>query len=118
MIVVPVCLFVVATAAWLLPLVFGRAFEAAVGLTRIMVWQLVWLPYIWLPGLLLALGRARLVAAISLIDGCAYLLLLILLTPTWAATGAACATVLRFIGWTGMAAFTYKRVVEAGVPHG
>ncbi len=64
-VVVPICFLVTLLAGWVVPLVFGESFAGAVPLTRIMVWQLVWMPFVWVPGLLLSLGRARLVAAMA-----------------------------------------------------
>lgn len=109
-VVLPVCLVTTLLAGWAIPLMFGPSFTEAVPLTRIMVWQLVWVPFVWLPGLLLSLGRARTVAAIAAVDAATYLLLLLFLVPPFGAVGAAWATLLRFVGWTAMAAFAAGRV--------
>jgi len=108
--VIPACIVVTLTAGWVVPWVFGAGFSGAVPLVRIMVWQLVWTPYLWLPGLLLAMGRARVVAVVNGLDALDYLLLLFLLVPAFGATGAAVATLLRFVGWTGMAVVLDRRV--------
>ena len=109
-VVLPVCALTVLLAGWAVPLIFGEAFADAVPLVRIMVWQLVWLPYVWLPGLLLALGRARTVAAMTAVDAVVYLVLLVGLTSAFGVDGAAWATLLRFVGWTGVAALVARRV--------
>jgi len=110
--VIPACIVVTLTAGWVVPWVFGAGFSGAVPLVRIMVWQLVWTPYLWLPGLLLAMGRARLVAAVNGLDALDYMLLLFLLVPAFGATGAAFATLLRFVAWTAMAVVLERRVVR------
>jgi len=108
--VFPACILGTLMAGWAVPWVFGSDFGGAVPLVRIMLWQLVWTPYLWLPGLLLAMGRARLVAAVTALDALDYLLLLFLLVPPFGATGAAVATLLRFVTWTGMAAVLERRI--------
>ena len=75
-----------------------------------MVWQLVWIPYVWLPGLLLSLGRAGAVATFTSLDAVVYLLLLLILVPAFGVTGAAWATLLRFLVWTSAAALIASRV--------
>ena len=114
-IVVPVGIAVSLAAAWFIPTVFGGSFAEAVPLTQILVWQLVWLPYLWVPGLLLALGRARTVTALTAVDGVAYIALLFLLVPTFGVAGAAVATVLRFAIWVVAAAELGRRAVT--MPH-
>ena len=114
-IVVPVGIAVSLAAAWFIPTVFGESFAEAVPLTQILVWQLVWLPYLWVPGLLLALGRARTVAALTAADGVGYIALLFLLVPTFGVAGAAIATVLRFAIWAVAAAELGRRAVTR--PH-
>lgn len=109
-VVLPACLVVVAAAGWFVPLVFGPSYAGAVSLTRILVWQLVWVPYVWLPGLLLALGRARLVALVNGLDALDYVVLLLILVPPYGAVGAAVATLLRFVLWTGLAMALERRV--------
>jgi O-antigen/teichoic acid export membrane protein len=109
-VVLPVCALTVLLAGWAVPAVFGEAFANAVPMVRIMVWQLVWLPYVWLPGLLLALGRARTVAAMTAVDAAAYLVLLVGLTSAFGAVGAAWATLLRFVAWTALASVVAARV--------
>jgi len=108
-VVVPVCVFTTLLAGWAVPLIFGESFAGAVPLIRIMVWQLVWMPFVWVPGLLLSLGRARLVAEMAAADAGSYLLLLLILVPPFGAVGAAWATVLRFAAWTGMAAAVARK---------
>jgi O-antigen/teichoic acid export membrane protein len=109
-VVLPVCLLTTLLAGVAIPWIFGESFSEAVPLTRIMVWQLVWIPFVWVPGLLLSLGRARLLATMTAIDAISYLLLLLALVPAFGAAGAAWATLLRFVGWTAMAAWIAPRV--------
>jgi O-antigen/teichoic acid export membrane protein len=90
-------------AGWIIPRVFGAQFGASTPLLRIMIWQLVGVPFLWVPGLLLALGHPRRVAALATVDALAYLALLAALVPTFHATGAAVATLLRFVVWTALA---------------
>lgn len=110
LVVLPVCVVTMLLAGWLVPAVFGASYEEAVPLVRIMVWQLVWIPYVWLPGLLLSLGRAGAVATFTAIDAAGYLVLLVVLIPPFGVTGAAWATLLRFVLWTGAAAVIANRV--------
>jgi O-antigen/teichoic acid export membrane protein len=109
-VVLPVCLVTVVAAPWVIPLVFGPAFREAVPLVQIMVWQLIWVPYLWLPGLLLSLDRPRLVAVFNGADAAAYIVMLLVLVPPFGAMGAAWATFLRFAIWTGAARAIAKRV--------
>ena len=109
-VVIPVCVATVLLAGWVIPAVFGPSYEPAVPLVRIMVWQLVWIPYVWLPGLLLSLGRAGAVATFTSLDAVVYLLLLLILVPAFGVTGAAWATLLRFLVWTSAAAVIASRV--------
>lgn len=109
-VVVPVCVATVLLAGWLVPLVFGPAYEEAVPLIRIMVWQLVWLPYVWLPALLLSLRRSGALATFTAIDAGVYLALLLLLVPPLGVGGAAWATLMRFVVWTFAAAVIAKRL--------
>lgn len=108
-VVLPICVLTTLVVGWAVPLVFGDSFVGAVSLTRVMVWQLAWMPFVWVPGLLLSLGRARLVAALAAADAGSYLLLLLVLVPSFGAAGAAWATLLRFALWTGMAAAVARR---------
>ena len=55
-----------------------------------------------LAALLLSLGRAGAVAMFTAIDAAAYLVLLMVLIPPFGVTGAAWATLLRFVLWTGL----------------
>ena len=109
--VVPVCLMVTLTAGWVIPMVFGAAYDDAVPLARILVWQLVWVPYLWVPGLLLASGRADVVTALTAADAVVYVASLALLVPLFGAAGAAVATVARFATW-GVAAAALGRRTE------
>lgn len=108
--VVPACVLTTLLAGWAIPAVFGESFAPAVPLVRIMVWQLLWIPYVWVSALLLSLGRARTVAAMSALDAAIYVALLLVLVPAFGVTGAAWATLGRFVAWTAVAATVGTRV--------
>jgi O-antigen/teichoic acid export membrane protein len=108
--VVPACVLTTLLAGWAIPAVFGESFAPAVPLVRIMVWQLLWIPYVWVSALLLSLGRARTVAAMSALDAAIYVVLLLVLVPAFGVTGAAWATLGRFVAWTAVAAIVGTRV--------
>ena len=67
-------------------------------------------PYVWVSALLLSLGRARTVAAMSALDAAIYVVLLLVLVPAFGVTGAAWATLGRFVAWTAVAATVGTRV--------
>jgi len=50
------------------------------------------------------------VAAMTAVDAVVYLVLLVGLTSAFGVDGAAWATLLRFVGWTGVAALVARRV--------
>jgi O-antigen/teichoic acid export membrane protein len=102
-VVLPVCILTTVLAGWAVPLVFGAEFAGSVPLVRIMVWQLVAIPFMWVPGLLLAMGHARRATVLATIDAAAYLVLLAALVPPFHAVGAAVATLDRFVVWTILA---------------
>jgi O-antigen/teichoic acid export membrane protein len=117
-IIIPVAAAVTLGAGWFIPAVFGAPYAGSVPLTRILVLQLVWLPYLWVPGLLLALGQARTVTALTAADGICYVALLFLLVPAFGVTGAAVATVTRFAIWASVASQLGRRAIATprGVP--
>jgi O-antigen/teichoic acid export membrane protein len=98
------------SADTLIPLLFGNAYTDAVPLTKILVWQAIWIPYLWLPGLLLALGRPRLVTTLAAVDAAGYVVLLLLAAPAFGVTGIAWAMVLRFAVWVAMASTIDRRL--------
>ena len=109
LLIVPVCLATTALAGWVIPSVFGAAYTAAVPLVQVLVWQLVWVPYLWVPGLLLAMGRADVVTSFTAADALVYVAVLFVLVPAIGAPGAALATVLRFATWAVVAAELGRR---------
>jgi O-antigen/teichoic acid export membrane protein len=109
-VVIPACVLTTLAAGWAIPAVLGESFAPAVPLVRIMVWQLLWIPYIWVSALLLSLGRARTVAAMSGLDAAIYVALLLVLVPAFGVTGAAWAILGRFVAWTLVAATVGTRV--------
>lgn len=110
MVVLPACVLTTLLAGWAIPAIFGQSFAPAVPLVRIMVWQLLWIPYVWVSALLLSLGRARAVAAMSALDAAIYVVLLLVLVPAFGVTGAAWATLGRFVAWTAVAATVGSKV--------
>lgn len=98
--IIPLCLFATFFMAWFIPIAFGVEYQDSVILTQIMVWNVVWTPLIWLPGLLLSTERTRLFAGLNWLDALSYLILLVLFVPVLGALGAAIATLLRFVLWT------------------
>ena len=68
LVIVPACMLVTLLAGWVIPLVFGTAYTSAVPLVQLLVWQLVWIPYLWVPGLLLSMGKAGVVASLTGVD--------------------------------------------------
>lgn len=101
--VIPVGLGLTIVITWAVPVIYGSEYTDAILMAQILVWQIVWTPLIWLPGLLLSLGKTRLLAGFNWLDAFNYLILLILLVPAFQGIGAAVATLLRFIIWTGVA---------------
>lgn len=109
LVIVPACMLVTLLAGWVIPLVFGTAYTSAVPLVQLLVWQLVWIPYLWVPGLLLSMGKAGIVASLTGVDAVIYVAMLLVLVPTMGVTGAALATVLRFLIWAVAAAELGRR---------
>ena len=114
-VVVCTCVATTVAAGWVIPRVFGPQFSESTPLLRIMVWQLVSVPFLWVSGFLLALGHPRRVALLASVDALVYLALLGALVPPFHATGAAVATLLRFVVWTALAiAFSRRANREMG----
>lgn len=101
--VFPACFLLTFAVPWLIPLAFGPQFAAAVPLTQILLWQVIWAPMLWVPGWLLSLERARTLAILNWVDATLYLGLLLVFVSHWGALGAAIATLLRLVLWTVMA---------------
>jgi O-antigen/teichoic acid export membrane protein len=97
--VVPLCGVGTLLAPLVVPLVFGGDFAASAPLLQVLLWYFLWLPLLWLPGFLLAIGRARELTTLSVADALVYLVLLLGLIPAFGAMGAAAATVLRSLLW-------------------
>ena len=87
---------------WAIPFFFGSEFQASVPLAQIVVWQVIWTPVLWVPGLLLSMERAKLLAGMNWLDALIYVVLLLILVSYMGALGAAVATLLRFVVWTSM----------------
>ncbi len=103
-VVFPICVVFMVGVVWAIPFFFGAEFQASVPLAQIVVWQVIWTPMLWVPGLLLSMERARLLAGMNWLDALIYVALLLLLVASFGAVGAAIATLLRFIVWTSMSA--------------
>jgi O-antigen/teichoic acid export membrane protein len=108
-VVVPVCVLATLLAPWVIPVLFGEPYTPAVPLTRILVWQLIWIPYLWMPALLSALGRAATLARMAALDAAVFVVALLVLVPRLGAIGAAIATVIRFAAWTCVAIWMQRR---------
>jgi O-antigen/teichoic acid export membrane protein len=109
-VMVPTCVLLTLGLPAITPLVFGEGFAGAIPLAQLLVWQIVWTPLIWLPGWLLALGRSRLLARLNCLEAAIYVVLLLIMVSTSQALGAAIATVLRFVVWTGLASGVFVYV--------
>lgn len=84
----------------LIPLIFGAEFAPAIPLFLITAATNLWLVFIWAPGLLVTLGRARDLTIINLVSSGSMFLVALLLTPRWEALGAALALNTHYILWT------------------
>ena len=82
-------------------------FGGAAGATPRLATGLI--PYLWVPGLLLSMGKAGVVASLTGVDAVIYVAMLLVLVPTMGVTGAALATVLRFVIWAVAAAELGRR---------
>jgi O-antigen/teichoic acid export membrane protein len=77
---------------WLLPLLVGKAYSAAIGAFRIIVWCLVaTMPLLWTHALSLAIGRPQLYLGASIAGVAVLIVLTALLVPKFGASGAATA---------------------------
>ncbi len=111
--VVPVCVAGTVAAPMLIPLLFGDAYEGAVLLFQILIWHLLWLPVVWIPGDLLVRGRAATVTGLNWIDAVFFVGLLFLLVPTFGAVGAACAGTARYLVFIGLSVAVWRRLCRA-----
>jgi O-antigen/teichoic acid export membrane protein len=102
-VVIPTCLLLTMGIPTITPMAFGESFLGAIPLAQLLVWQIVWVPLVWLPGWLLALERSLLLASLNWLEAVIYLGLLFALVPTSQSLGTAVATMLRFVIWTGLA---------------
>ena len=107
---VPVCIVGTVAAPLLVPLIFGAEFEGAVVLFQILVWHLLWLPVVWIPSDLLVRGRAGTLTALTWIDAAVYMVLLIVLVPTYGAVGAACAGTARYLFFIVLSVVVWRRL--------
>ena len=109
-IVVPGCVATMFAAPWVLPWIFGQEFAGSAGLLQILVWQLLWLPVVWIPGYLLVIGRAGTLTALTWFDAALFMAMLAVLVPALGATGAAWAMTARSIVWIGLMVLTLRRI--------
>ena len=102
-------------APTLIRIVFGAKFADSALVFQILIWQLISVPLIWLPGYLLALGYVWRQTAICVFDALIYLVLLVVMAPTLGIWGVAIASVLRVAIWIVMAlgvlVYTNKNLV-------
>jgi O-antigen/teichoic acid export membrane protein len=111
--VVPVCVVGTVAAPMLIPLLFGDAFEGAVLLFQILIWHLLWLPVVWIPGDLLVRGRAATVTGLNWLDAVFFVGLLLLLVPSFGAVGAACAGTTRYLVFIVLSVVVWRRLGRA-----
>lgn len=109
-VVVPGCVATMFAAPWILPWIFGQEFAGSAGLLQILVWQLLWLPVVWIPSYLLVIGRAGTLTALTWIDAALFMAMLAVLVPALGATGAAWAMTARSIIWIGLMVLTLRRI--------
>ena len=114
-IVFVVCLLGTALAPLVVPWVFGMEFADSVPVVQILVWQLSWLPLIWVPGYLLALNRVGMVTTLSWADAIVFCGLLLLFVPQFGALGAALAATARAVVWSAAALLIIKRVSRQSI---
>lgn len=105
------CFAVTLLAPWLVPLLFGADFAAAVLLLQIAIWRLIWVPWLWFRSLLLVLNRLRLAAYFVLANSFGFLGLLVGLTTAFGVTGAAVATLLRSVAWVIVTQVVIRRAI-------
>ncbi len=109
---VPVCIAVTVAAPWLVPMAFGDAFAGSVPLVQILVWHLLWLPTLWVPGSLLVLGRAGTLTALQWIDALIFVVLLAALVVPLGPVGAACVVTFRYLAWIGVNAALWRDTIR------
>lgn len=106
----------------LILLVFGPEYADAIPLFFIVVTGNLWLVFVFAPGLLLTLGRARDLTIINLVAASVLVVALVALIPPLSGTGAALALVLNqiiwlaAIGWylTRLPGFSWRSLLGAG----
>ncbi len=108
--VVPVCVVGTVAAPVLVPMLFGPDFEGAVLLVQILIWHLLWLPVVWIPGDLLVRGRAGMLTGLNWIDAVFFVGLLFLLVPAFGPVGAACAGTTRYLVFIGLSVAVWRRL--------
>jgi O-antigen/teichoic acid export membrane protein len=84
---------------WLIPIIFGRAFEPSVIIFQILVWRILWLPLVWYPGAMLAIGRAGTVTGLSWFHAAVLLVCLVAFVPLYGGIGAAVASTTAQFLW-------------------
>ena len=117
-VVVPGCVATMFAAPWVLPWIFGAEFAGSAGLLQILVWQLLWLPLVWIPSYFLVIGRAGTLTALTWIDAALFMFMLAALVPALGASGAAWAMTARSIVWIGLMVLTLRRISRASMTQG
>jgi O-antigen/teichoic acid export membrane protein len=112
--VIPSSLVLALTAPWFIPLFFGADYSASVGIFQILVWRFLWLPLIWFPGFMLALGKEVVVTTLAWLYAGVFLLALFTLIPQLGAIGAAVADLASQLFWCLAAVWTLRRVQRSG----
>ncbi len=88
----------------LVPLIFGAEYATSVSIFLILVLGNIWLVFIWAPGFLMTLGRAKDLTLINLAASFIFIVLGIWFTIRWEAIGMAWAFVANYALWVVMMA--------------
>ena len=118
--VIPICLLTTVAAPWIMPIVFGVEYGPSVILVQILIWQLLWLPVVWIPSDLLIAGRPGLLMTINWIGAALLIALLLVLVPMAGGAGAAISLTSYQLAFVALAVWAYRRARRdrptAGLP--
>ncbi len=85
--------------------IFGSDYEPAIPIFYIIMFMHVWLVFLWAPGVLLTLDKARQLTIVNLVSSTIMIGALLILTPLWSEYGAAIALALNFLVWSFLIAW-------------
>ena len=97
--IVPACVLGTLIAPYVIPAVFGPEYVDSVPLFQVLIWQLLWLVFVWFSGWVLAYGYARAAFLCSLVETLLLIAMLLAFVPIYGAMGAAFAMVVRSLVW-------------------